>query len=138
MHAREAAAVYSAAERLGRERLGDLDLDTAVERILGQSSSVDGRDSVDLVEQLMAIEEEFGSAVVDAETEATRSLLSDAVFRALLVTSRSNLGGVARRSGLAPYVASSTSVSAGEEAARAVRKRAVSSRELRPGLGIST
>jgi acyl carrier protein len=85
VHANEADAVYAAAERLRRETLGDFDLDATVEDILGQSPGLIGdRDSLDLIEQLMAIEEEFGASIIDAEAEVTRSLLGDAVFRALL------------------------------------------------------
>lgn len=85
VHANEAEAVYAAAERLRRQTLGDFDLDATVEDILGQSPGlIGGRDSLDLIEQLMAIEEEFGARVIDAEAKVTRSLLGDAVFRVLL------------------------------------------------------
>ena len=85
VHANEASAVYSAAERLCRQTLGDFDLDATVEDVLGHSPGLTGdRDSLDLVEQLMAVEEEFGPGIIDAETEVTRSMLGDAVFRVLL------------------------------------------------------
>jgi acyl carrier protein len=85
VHSDEAGAVYAVAERLSRETLGDFHLDATVEDVLGQSRGlIGGRDSLDIIEQLMAIEEEFGPRVIDADTEVTRSLLGDAVFRVLL------------------------------------------------------
>jgi hypothetical protein len=93
VHATEASAVYAAAERLRRAPLGDLDLDATVEDVLGDSLLLmASRDSLDLMEQLMAIEEEFGPQVIDAKAEVTRSLLGDAVFRVLL-------GDISQRTG---------------------------------------
>jgi acyl carrier protein len=84
-HAREARAVYEAVMRLRRDTMEKLDADAAVEVVLGASPGfLPGADSLDVVEQLMAIEEEIGPQTFDAEREPARSLISDAVFRVLL------------------------------------------------------
>jgi hypothetical protein len=95
-HAAEARAVYDATERLRRQPLEHLDLDATVGDVVGQSlGPAGGRDSLDRVEQLMAIEEEFGPETVTADGDVTHSLLSAAVMRVLLgeVAERSSWSG---------------------------------------------
>lgn len=84
-HASEARAVFDAVVRFRGDTVAEVDPNAALEDVLSASPGfIPGGDSLDVVEQLMAIEEEFGPQAVDAEREVARSLVSDAVFRILL------------------------------------------------------
>src|SRR5262249_52991812 len=88
-HSREAAAVYDVFERLARKPLCDVTPDIAVVALLSDSEWLGralGRDSLDVVEIVMALQEEFGEDLVpqDSESEIKEELIALALFRALL------------------------------------------------------
>jgi len=82
-HRDEAIAVHAAVEKIARRKLSDLDPDSALGAILGFDSPK-GADSLDAVEQLMALEEEFGEGLVPDQSDVSAATWRKAVMAALL------------------------------------------------------
>src|SRR5262245_21691315 len=88
VHEREAAATHDVLERLARRQLSGLDPDAQLLDVLEWAADPRGLpeapDSLDLVELLMALEEEFGTDLVPGESELSMATWRLAVRNALL------------------------------------------------------
>jgi acyl carrier protein len=80
-HQEEATAVHIAIERLARKELSTLDPDAMLGPLLGFE---DRADSLDVVEWVMAVEEEFGHGRVPEAGDASVASWQEAVKSALL------------------------------------------------------
>jgi hypothetical protein len=80
-------AVHRALEHICRARIVSLDLDSPISTILGADGHdpiVPTHDSLDTVEAIMALEEEFGEDLVPAESDVSSATWLLAIRQALL------------------------------------------------------
>ena len=87
VHAQEARSVYDAIEQLARNPLPHLTPDITIEALVQHSEWLGAaltRDSLDVVEIVMALEEEFGRDLVPSEAEVSGELVTLALSRILL------------------------------------------------------
>ena len=83
VHREEAIAVHAALEKIAQQELADLDADASLGTLL-RVEEPQSADSLDDIERLMALEEEFGEGLVPEDSEVTVATWQRALMSALL------------------------------------------------------